>query len=387
MTNEKTNMLTIEMTKKLTMDEIPKKKLLSQHFTKTEVVDKLLEKLFSLVKLDNDTNILEPSAGTKNFINELNKRGYNKIDSCEIDPELTTNPQDYFKFETPKKYKLIVGNPPFTQYNIKETYFYDPKNSYFLPHKERVKPIRVENAFIYKSIQHLDTNGTIAFVLPISFFIADKNKTLKETIANLFSTIYVYQNENKWFDQPIPCCFAVFTNNAPKKYHHNIILEFDNSVHEIQVLPYSKLNEEIIPQTYIFKTKQDLNAPGNPLREFLSDEAVRYQMDYNKNNISAKNILEHTKIQSDNIKDYCLAFVRVGNGSIGKCGLINIKKDILNGMFFVFKFQPQVNNDKNLKEHLCNFINLNQNYFKGVTIRVGSKSIKKSDVLNFKITI
>jgi hypothetical protein len=369
------------------MDEIPKKKLLSQYFTKKEVVDKLLEKLFSLVKLDNDTNILEPSAGTKNFINGLHELGYNKIDSCEIDPELTTTPQDYFKFETPKKYKLIVGNPPFTQYNIKETYFSDPKNTYFLPHKEKAKPIRVENAFIYKSIQHLDANGTIAFVLPISFFIADKNKTLKETIANLFSTIYVYQNENKWFDQPIPCCFAVFTNNAPKKYHHNIILEFDNSIHEIQILPYSKLHEEIIPQTYIFKTKQDLSTPGRPLSVFLSDEAVRYQMNYTENNISAKNILEHTKIQPSKIKDYCLAFVRVGNGSVGKCGLINIKEDILNDMFFVFKFQPQVNNNKSLKEHICNFLNLHQDYFKEVTIRVGSKSIKKSDVLNFKIPL
>ncbi|MEM0143680.1 MAG: hypothetical protein QXL94_06990 [Candidatus Parvarchaeum sp.] len=369
------------------MNEISKKELLSQYFTKPEVVDKLLEKLFSLVKLDRNANILEPSAGTKNFINELNKRGYNNIDSCEIDPEYTNNPQDYFEFKPSKKYKLIVGNPPFTQYNIKETYFWDPENSYFLPHEERDKPIRVENAFIYKSIQHLDTNGTIAFVLPISFFIANRNQKLKETIANLFSTIYVYQNENKWFDQSIPCCFAVFTNNAPKKYHHKIILEFDNSIKETEILSNSKINEEIIPNTYIFKAKQDLYAIGNPLYEFLSNEAVKYQTDYNNNNISAKNILEYTKIQSDDVKDYCLAVVRVGNGSVGKCGLINIKKDILNDMFFVFKFKSQVDNNKTIKERICNFINLNQNYFKEVTIRVGSKSIKKSDVLNFKITI
>ena len=56
-------------------------------------------------------------------------------------------------------------------------------------------------------------------------------------------------------------------------------------------------------------------------------------------------------------------------------------------MFYVFDFDNEKNKNKELKEKICNEINKNQDYFKNVTCRVGSKSIKKEDVLNFKVEI
>ena len=41
--------------------------------------------------------------------------------------------------------------------------------------------------------------------------------------------------------------------------------------------------------------------------------------------------------------------------------------------------------NKGLKERICELINLNQAYFKSITCRVGSKSIKKEDVFDFRI--
>ena len=51
-----------------------KKEILGQFFTKTEIVSKLLDLLFSYKKYSKDISILEPSFGTGNFINELSNK-------------------------------------------------------------------------------------------------------------------------------------------------------------------------------------------------------------------------------------------------------------------------------------------------------------------------
>ena len=80
-----------------------------------------------------------------------------------------------------------------------------------------------------------------------------------------------------------------------------------------------------------------------------------------------------------------MAVVRVGNSSIGKTGLINTKEDVLNDMFYVFGFNEENNKDKLLKEKIVEELNKNQEHFRNLSIRVGSKSMKKSDLLNFRI--
>ena len=54
-------------------------------------------------------------------------------------------------------------------------------------------------------------------------------------------------------------------------------------------------------------------------------------------------------------------------------------------MFYVFAFKEEFNKNKKEKEKICEFLNNNQEYFRSITIRVGSKSIKKNEILDFKI--
>ena len=56
-------------------------------------------------------------------------------------------------------------------------------------------------------------------------------------------------------------------------------------------------------------------------------------------------------------------------------------------MFYVFDFKEQFINNKEIKEKICQEINKNQDYFKQITCRVGSKSIKKEDVFGFKVEL
>jgi hypothetical protein len=372
-----------------------KKEILGQYFTKIEIVEKIIDLLLIYKNFDNSVKILEPSFGTGSFIKVLEQKGFNDIDKYEIDEELTERPFDFFDLPLTKKYDLIIGNPPFTKYNLFESY-YKPikyfkkelKPWQYLPVKEaKSEKIRIENAFIYKCLKHLNKNdSTIAFVLPISFFIKNRNSKLKAELIRQFRTVIVYQNNQSWFDYNIPCCFAIFTNNI--NYKDKILLIYENSIKHEYNFDLEYVYEEIIPEVVYNKNSgQIINENGISLADYLDTKPICVKKSFTEYNVSAKNILERQSIpEGKNIEDYKLAVVRVGNSSVGKSGLINIKEDTLNDMFFVFDLKGDYSANKKIKEQVCNSINNNLDYFKKVTSRVGSKSIKKEDIFNLKVS-
>jgi len=371
-----------------------KKFILGQYFTKKEIVVKVLNLLFKYRNYDKKIKILEPSFGTGNFIKILRQKGFENIEGCEIDKKFTDKPSDFFELNLDRKYDLIVGNPPFTKYNIKQSYYYPQKHfknkinpqKYLTSKLLKKEKIQIENAFILKSIKHLrDKNSTIGFVLPISFFIKGKNKEIKREILNKFSTIIIYQNDKKWFIEPIPCCFTIFTKVEGLENKIVSLYEDDKNI-EIKIDKSKLMTEELIPKSFLYKKNN--HQEGTPLSHFLKYKVVKYKLSYTENNVSGSNILERNHIPNDKkASDYYLAVVRVGNTSVGRSGLVDVKKDIFNGMFYIFEFKNEFNNNKKLKEEMCEKINENQEHFKNLTVRVGSKSIKKEDVFNFKIKI
>ena len=373
-----------------------KEKILGQFFTKETVVENLLNILLKYKPYDQSIRILEPSFGTGNFIKVLSRKGFYNIDGCEIDETLAEKADDFFDYPVEEKYDLIIGNPPFTKYNIKESYYYpeaylsSPCSPFkYLPGKTAIKEKeKIENVFILKSLKHLkDGNSTIAFILPISFFIKNRNIVIKKEILSKFSTIIIYQNRETWFDYNLPCCFSIFTNIPVFK--NSLILLYDNEVNHSEIIGLDNFFEEIIPEVF-YNKKHGLtnNHKGNPLRDYLSTETVKYRMSYKNNNVSGSNILERSKIPLEkDADDYKLAIVRVGNASVGRCGLIDVRNDVLNGMFFVFDFIKQYSRERQFKEKICELINVNPDYFRNITCRIGSKSIKKEDVFNFNVDL
>ena len=369
-----------------------KKFVLGQYFTKKDIVERVMDLILVYKQYGTGIHILEPSFGTGNFVQVLDKRGYKNIKGCEIDPQFTKEPCDFFLYPMEEKFDLIIGNPPFTKYNVKESYYYPKRylncqlnsSEYLNRTLQNKDKMQIEGAFILKAIRHLkDKNSSIGFVLPISFFIAKKNREVKRIIMDNFKTIIIYQNDRRWFDEPIPCCFAIFTNL--EKYDDKIILLYEDGGNVEEILDKKDLiTEELIPKSFLYKKKNP--QMGIPLSTYLIEKKVTYKKDLSKNNVSGSNILERRKIpENEPVSDYALAVARVGNASVGKAGLINIKEDVLNDMFYVLAFRDEFNNDKTLKEEVCAYINQNQDYFINSTIRVGSKSIKKADILNFCI--
>jgi len=373
-----------------------KEKILGQFFTKESIIEKLMYILFEYKHYRNDMHILEPSFGTGNFIKVLNRRGFHSVDGCEIDGALTNEPEDFFDYPIDRKYDLIIGNPPFTKYNIKKSYFYAKNYSSshcspfeYLPNKLLNKDKeKIENLFILKSLKHLkNKDSTIAFILSISFFIKNRNKIIKKEILNYFSTLIIYQNKEIWFDYNIPCCFAIFTNTID--FANKIILYYENANKHREIININSIFEEIIPEVFYNKSHGlTNNHNGEFLKNYLSEERIKCLKSFENNNVSGKNILEKNKMPPyENVEDFKLAVVRVGNASVGKCGLVNIKKDILNDMFFVFDFARKYTKNKKIKEKICELINKNPDYFRNITCRVGSKSIKKEDIYNFKVEV
>jgi hypothetical protein len=367
-----------------------------QYFTKTKIIERVLKLISEFKKHTQDDSILEPSCGTGNFIQVLSENNFKNVIGCEIDPSLTDKPTDFFEYPLSNKFDMIIGNPPFTKYNVPESYYYPEKykkssispSLYLTTNLMKKEKEKIENVFILKCLNHLkNKNSSIAFVLPISFFIKNRNKEIKQKILEKFSTIIIFQNKEVWFDYHIPCCFAIFTN--VEDYKDKVILQFENGETHRHIFPISEFYEELIPEV-IFNKKNGLatQTKGDKLENYLSMDKIKCRKSFESYNVSGKNILSKTKIPNNsNVGNYKLAVVRVGNGSVGKCGLININEDITNDMFFIFDFKEKYTNDKKLKEKICEQINNHQDFFKNITLRVGSKSIKKENIYNFRVGI
>jgi hypothetical protein len=373
-----------------------KQEILGQYFTKPVTVKKLIKLLFSYKNYINNIKILEPSFGTGNFIKALNSKQYLNVDGCEIDKNLTNTPSDFFNLPLSQKYDLIIGNPPFSKYNLKESYYllgdylkspvWPP--SYLTKTELKKTKEKIENIFSLKSLKHLrNKNSSIGFILPVSFFIKNKNKSVKNEIVKYFSTIIIFQDNNIWFERNIPCVFAIFTNI--KKFSGKILLIYENEQRHEKIIDLEDIHQELIPQVIFYKNTSCPNDnDGVPLKKFLDEKNIKVQKSYKDNNISASNILRKNKIpKKEPIENFKLAIVRVGNASVGRCGLININDDILNDMFYVFDVKPEYKSNKQIKEKICQQINKKTDYFKNITCRVGSKSIKKEDILGLKISL
>ena len=107
-----------QLTKQLTKED---KKNNGIYFTPPSIIAKMIKALFPYFK--NITNVLEPSCGSGEFIQRLERFSKFNIDSIEFNDTVyqsiktrfksTILNVDFLSWNSPKKYDLIIGNPPF----------------------------------------------------------------------------------------------------------------------------------------------------------------------------------------------------------------------------------------------------------------------------------
>jgi adenine-specific DNA-methyltransferase len=160
-------------------------KELGQYFT-TNI--KLKEKIFQFI-LNNPSNILEPSIGRGDLIVFIKENIYNiTFDMYEIDTTIklldkiekeTIIYGDFLKQIITKKYKTIIGNPPYI----------------------RTKTSNIYIDFIEKCYNLLDDNGELIFIVPSDFLkLTCASKLLNIMMNNGTFTHIYHPNNEKLFD-------------------------------------------------------------------------------------------------------------------------------------------------------------------------------------------
>lgn len=163
------------------------KKSLGQYFT---ISEDLQNKVFELIKNKNE-HLLEPSFGAGHLLKKCKE--YNKnypMDCYEIDttikPVVKFNKYqivkygDFTKEKITKKYKTIIGNPPYVKQKTGNLYL----------------------KFIEMCVGLLDTYGELIFIVPSDFIKLTKaSKLVKKMLESGSFTHFYFPNKENLFEE------------------------------------------------------------------------------------------------------------------------------------------------------------------------------------------
>jgi len=191
------------------------------HYTPEYIADFVVEKVGKYL-VTKEPTILEPCLGEGVFIKSLRANlGENVApiidaveickETCEISRKMfdsrllkrITN-IDFLRFNTKKKYDLIIGNPPY----VNKKYMTNEQINACahlagLVSSRPSKNITLKNlwtAFIVKSCSMLSDNGIVAFVLPSDIAHVNHAKPIKDHLKKIFSRIELYELNDFVFD-------------------------------------------------------------------------------------------------------------------------------------------------------------------------------------------
>ena len=216
-----------ELSKLLTKELDSKtKKSEGVFFTPQTIVNATIER----VKKENVNikNILEPSCGSGEFFQvldsnytdvkitgiELNKTIYNKMKDTTLENnELTLVNQDYLKWNASQKYDLIVGNPPYFVMKKGEV---DERFHDFIEGRPNIFTL-----FIIHSLQFLEKDGILAFVLPKNFVNCLYYSLLRHHIYEKYKIIDIIHCDGNLFMGTAQDTIIFIVQNTTPPDNHN----------------------------------------------------------------------------------------------------------------------------------------------------------------------
>lgn len=193
-------------------------KLKGAYYTPKEIVDFFIS---WAIDKNKKQNILEPSAGDGNFINnikDIHKESsliaveIDENEASKIKPNLKNNQyavlvDDFYNFyerykDKEKEFDVVIGNPPYIRYQFlteeQRTYQSD------ILINNGLKPNKLINAwvaFTVASLELLKENGKIAFVLPTDILQVSYAKELREFLFKTLKEINIINFENIVFTE------------------------------------------------------------------------------------------------------------------------------------------------------------------------------------------
>jgi type I restriction-modification system DNA methylase subunit len=207
--------LSRDLTRKINNNE---KKKNGIYFTPPETICKNIEFLEPFIK--NIKNILEPSCGSCEYILrlknikpninitgiELNKTIFESIKQYNSD-NITLLNDNYLSHNFDTKFDLIIGNPPYfvmKKSDVEKSYhnYFDGRPNIFI-------------LFIIKSLELLNNNGIISFILPKNFLnCLYYDKTRKHIIKN-YNILNILDCDDKYIETQQNTIILIIQNEKP----------------------------------------------------------------------------------------------------------------------------------------------------------------------------
>jgi tRNA1(Val) A37 N6-methylase TrmN6 len=209
-----------ELTKKLS--KIIKKNN-GIYFTPPSCVMNNIELLKPFINSKDELNVLEPSCGSGEYITalhklyphinitaiEYNETIYKSISHLSQD-NLRIYNMDFLKYDTDKKYGLIIGNPPY--YVMKKN---EVEKDYYIYFEGRPN---IFILFLVKSLQLLTDDGILSFVLPKNFLNCLYYDKTRKYIDKHFKILYIIDcNDDKYLETQQETILLIIQKRDKKK--------------------------------------------------------------------------------------------------------------------------------------------------------------------------
>ena len=275
---------------------------LGQYFTPENIADFMI----SLLPLNKNNKILEPSAGEGIFINLLENKGFHNVDGIEFDRKLkkkaNTNIKygDYLLMDSlENKYDGVIGNPPYVRWknlsnelkaNLSESKtwkrYCNSLSDYYV-------------AFIAKAVNDLKKGGALVFITPEYWLYTKHAQKLRNHLLSNGSIDKIFHFEESKIFEGVSSSLIIFRFLKDKKLKTNVtkILSRQN----LQNLPLLNLFKNKLINFKTFETAEF----QNDKRWSLEEKKLTKKLDKFEKNCSKNNTQDFFDTKVSSIGDIC----------------------------------------------------------------------------------
>lgn len=359
-----------------------------QFFTEDNIVKDIIELLKKHSNLTGEC--LEPSFGEGAFIDVLKDYNIN-IDAYEIDTEIFKDKynltniklfnKDFIYNKIDKKYKFIVGNPPY----IELTYsFYDKEQQKEL--NKLYKPscdgrMNLTHIFIYKCLQLLEDDGILAFLVPSSILTSPYYNKIRTLIHEQCDILYI-RNDVNFKKVAIKVSLIVIkktkniTENYMLKYGKNVYFSEDIKNYPKEIVSLKDKGFKVSIGEVVWNQHKEKLKNEN----IMGTKTLVYStyVKYDKLEISTiKNQEKKTYIEYENVKyDECIIMPRTISKKLKFYYLKNNTEYVFENHILVI-----TNNDKSKLKKLYAKLK-NGDFDKYIHLYFNSSNLSAEEVLN-----